>query len=178
MAKTGRKRKPGVERYATGRIVRAQDRETTAQIVATVAAQPHRLGNTTATMGYAHGRLYGQKIISRRQHEAAEVFMSRAIAYMASISNSLPKFPSIAADMVARGLSCRSELTPEQIGAIRSNYGELQDAFMDAGRHHEWNGLLTRLCIMDRDPTRDEIGEIRLALNAIANRLRFPKDDD
>jgi hypothetical protein len=174
MAQAGRKRKTDVERHKCGKIVQPTDAQVEAENKAFIAKQPHRRGNADVRAGYAHGRMLLGGIITQRQFEAAEVFMKRAVAYMALVSGSLPRFPSVSADMVARGIACAAELTDERIAQVRSDYAELQDALTDGGMHAAGNSLLVRVCIMDRDiVAHSEIGDFRCALNCIAHRLRI-----
>lgn len=172
--KARKKLKEGVQRYPGGQI-RHEDRgEKPEDAMRVVMMQPHRMGNSDPRAGYAHGRMRLGGIINQRQYEAAEIFMTRAVAYMALVSGSLPRFPSISADMVARGIACAAELTDERIAQIRSEYAEIQDALSDGGLHHSGNTLLVRVCIMDRDLFNHcEIGEFRCSLNLIAHRLRI-----
>ena len=175
MTQAGRKRKTDVERHKCGKIIQPTDAQVEAANKAFIAKQPHRMGSTDPRAGYAHGRMRLGGIINQRQYEAAEVFMRRAIAYMALISGSLPRFPSVSADMVARGIACQADLTDERIAQIRSDYAEMQDALSDGGLHHAGNSLLVRVCIMDRDLSHHvEIGDFRCSLNLIAHRLRLP----
>lgn len=174
MAKARKKLKEGVSRYPSGQIVHADRGEKPEDVVKVALAQPHRKGERDPRAGYAHGRMRLGGVINQRQFEAAEAFMQRAVSYMALVSGSLPRFPSVAADMVARGVSCTAELTDERIAEVRSNYAEIQDALSDGGLHHSGNTLLVRVCIMDRElSSHAEIGDFRCALNLIAHRLRI-----
>ena len=174
MAKPRKKLKEGVSRYPSGQIAHADRGEKPEDVIRVAANQPHRQGVTDPRAGYAHGRMRLGGVINQRQFEAAEIFMKRAVSYMALVSGSLPRFPSISADMVARGISCTAELTDERIAQIRSDYAEIQDALSDGGLHHGGNTLLVRVCIMDRElSTHDEVGSFRCALNLIAHRLRI-----
>lgn len=173
MAHAGRKRKEGVARKPSGK---PRD-PTAAEMRSVVINQPHRKGNGSAIMGYAHGRLWANRHIDRRQHEAAEHWLRRTVAYMAHIVCRVPNLPSAHADMVARGLTCAADLTPDDIARIRSDFQELQDALADSGRMTS-GATLTRVIVMDRDPDPQELGILREGLNVIANRLRIPKMDD
>lgn len=175
MAKTGAKRREGVKRYQNGSIVRADRGEHPDKIIATALAQPHRRGNISPMAGYAFGRLFLGGMIDRRQFDAAEVYTRRAVRYMGQITGSLPRFPSIAANMVATfSGGSGAEPDDEQIAAIRSAYGEMQDALADAGMMLEGNAVLTRVCILDKDIMGEAaMGSFRCALNVIANRLKL-----
>jgi hypothetical protein len=174
MAKAGAKRREGVRRYQSGAIVRADRGERPDKIIAVALAQPHRKGNQSPMAGYAFGRLFLGGIIDRRQFDAAETFTRRAVRYHASITGTLPRFPSVAAEMVAGSTGSGADLDAETIGKIRSEYGEMQDALADAGMHYEANAILMRVCVMDRDISGDvAMGAFRCALNVIANRLRM-----
>lgn len=175
MAKAGAKRREGVRRYQkSGAIVRADRGERPDKIIAVALAQPHRRGNQSPMAGYAFGRLFLGGMIDRRQFEAAETFTRRAVRYHAIITNSLPRFPSLAAEMVASSTGSGADLDDETIGKIRSDYGELQDALADAGMHYDGNAVLMRVCVMDRDIEGDAaMGVFRCALNVIANRMRM-----
>lgn len=173
--RTGRKPKPNVSRYPTSGAIRREDRgEKPAQIIAVAMAQPHRKGNASPMAGYAFGRMFLGGMIDRRQFDAAETFTRRAVRYMRSITGSLPRFPSLSAEMMAGTTGAGAELDDETIAKIRSDYGEMQDAFADAGMHHEANAILMRVCVMDKDITGEAaMGSFRCALNVIANRLRI-----
>lgn len=174
MARPRKKLKENVRRHPSGEIVRADMGEKPEDVIRVAVNQPHRKGEKDPRAGYAHGRMRLGDVINQRQYEAAEVFMKRAVAYMALVSGSLPRFPSISADMVARGISCTADLTDERIAQVRSDYAEIQDALSDGGLHHGGNVLLVRVCLMDRDlSSLSEIGEFRCALNLIAHRLRI-----
>jgi hypothetical protein len=173
--KAGAKRREGVKRYSkSGAIVRAERGERPDKIIATALAQPHRKGNASPMAGYAFGRMFLGGMIDRRQFDAAETFTRRAVRYHASITGTLPRFPSVAAEMVAGTTGAGAEMDVETIAKIRSEYGELQDALADAGLHHEGNAVLMRVCVMDRDIMGDAaMGAFRCSLNAIAHRLRI-----
>ena len=175
MAKTGPKRRENVRRYGSGRIVNADRGERPDKIVATVLAQPHRRGERSHLAGFAYGRMLLGGMIDQRQFEAAEVFTKRAVRYMGTITGSLPRFPSIAANMVGT-FSTGSGVEPddEAVAFIRSAYGELQDALADSGMMHEGNAILTRVCVLDKEiEGQAAMGAFRCALNVIANRLRM-----
>lgn len=168
------KRRQAVSRYPSGQIHHTDRGEKPEQIIAVARAQPHRMGSTDPRVGYAYGRLRVTGQITQRQFEAADIFTKRVIRYMAHITNSIPRFPSIAAEMVASSTGSGADLDPETIAAIRSDYGEVQDALADSGLHYEGNRALTQVCVMDREPrSDDEMGNFRLACNAIAHRLRI-----
>jgi hypothetical protein len=174
--KTGPKPREDVRRYpSTGRIVNEDRGETQTQILATVLKQPHRKGERSQLAGFAFGRLYMGGMIDSRQYQAAEVFTKRAVRYMGQITGSLPRFPSIAANMTATfSTGSGADLDDESVASIRSAYSEIQDALAEAGLHYEGNAILMRVCIMDKDidgPTA--MGAFRCALNVIANRLRI-----
>lgn len=175
MAKTGPKRRENVRRYGNGRIVNADRGERPDKIVATVLAQPHRRGERSHLAGFAYGRMFLGGMIDQRQFEAAEVFTKRAVRHMGMITGSLPRFPSIAANMVGT-FSTGSGEDPddETIASIKSAYGEMQDALADAGLHYEGNAILTRVCVLDKDIDGPAaMAAFRCALNVIANRLRI-----
>lgn len=178
MAKTGAKRREGVRRYPkSGTIVRADRGERPDQIMAVALAQPHRRdqkepGHQRA--GFSCGRMWLGGMIDDRQYEASEVFTRRAVRYMRTITGTLPKFPSVAAEMVATSTGPGHEADHETIAKIRSEYGELQDALADAGMLFEANSILMRVCVMDWSLRKQEdVGAFRCALNVIANRLRI-----
>ena len=142
--------------------------------MATVLAQPHRQGEKDPRAGYVYGRLRLGGMIDQRQYEAAEAFTRRAVRYHASITGTLPKFPSVAAEMVAGSTGSGADLAPETIARIRSDYAELQDALADAGMLFDGNAVLMRACVMDREIEGTiAMGAFRCALNVIANRLRL-----
>jgi hypothetical protein len=174
MAKAGAKRREGVRRYQSGAIVRADRGERPDKIIAVALAQPHRKGNASPMAGYAYGRMRLGGMIDERQFNAANTFMTRAIRHHRCITGTLPKFPSVAAEMVAGTTGAGAELDAETIAKIRSEYREVQDALADAGLHFDGNAILMRVCVMDRDISHDvEMGIFRCSLNAIAHRLRI-----
>ena len=191
MPKAGAKTKQNVPRYPSGQIVhsyREPKAEKPEKIMAVVLAQPHRRGNASQYAGYAFGRLFIGGMINQRQHQAAEIYMTRTIRHMKHITGSLPRFQSALANMVKLDLEQQREPIPvdsriadeimqtedERTASIRSDYRELQDALADAGMLYDGNRILTRVCVNDRDPTNDaELGAFRCAVNVIANRLRL-----
>lgn len=191
MAKVGVRAKQNVPRYPSGQIIhsyRESKAEKPEKIMAVVLAQPHRRGNASQYAGYAFGRLFLGGMIDQRQHQAAEIYMTRTIRHMKHITGTLPRFQSSLANMVKLDLEQQREPIPvdsriadeimqteeERVASIRSDYGELQDALADAGMHFDGNRILTRVCVSDRDPTNDvELGAFRCAVNVIANRLRL-----
>lgn len=191
--KAGAKPKQNVPRYPGGQIVhsyREPKVEKPEKIMAVVLAQPHRRGNASQYAGYAFGRLFIGGQIDQRQHQAAEIYMTRTIRHMKHITGTLPNFTSPLANMVKLDLEFQRDRDPaptdsriadeimqtedERIASIRSDYGELQDALADAGMLYEGNRILTRVCVNDHDPQGDvELGAFRCAVNVIANRLRL-----
>jgi len=174
MAKAGAKRRDGVRRYQNGSIVRADRGERPDKVVAVVLAQPHRRGERDHRAGFVYGRLLLGGMIDDRQYQAAEIFTKRAVRYMGQVTGSLPRFPSIAANMVGTFSGGSGEPDDESIASIRSQYGELQDALAEAGMHYEGNAILTRVCVLDQEIDGDAaMGAFRCALNVIANRMRL-----
>lgn len=175
MAKAGPRRRENVSRYPNGRIKNADRGERPDKIVATVLAQPHRRGERSHLAGFVYGRMLLGGMIDQRQFEAAEVFTKRTVRHMSVVTSSLPRFPSIAANMVGT-FSTGSGADPddETVASIRSAYTELQDALADNGMLYEGNTILTRVCVMDKEIEGDAaMGAFRCALNVIANRLRI-----
>lgn len=175
MAKAGPKRRENVQRYGNGRIINAHRGETQAQILATVLAQPHRKGERSQLAGFVYGRMLLGGAIDQRQFEAAEVFTKRTVRHMSVVTSSLPRFPSIAANMVGTfSTGSGAEPDDETVASIKSAYGELQDALADSGMLYDGNAVLTRVCVMDKELEGDAaMGAFRCALNVIANRLRI-----
>ena len=197
MAKAGAKPKFDVPRYPGGQVKHAY-REPKAErpedVMAVARNQPHRNGNPSQYAGYAFGRLFIGGQIDHRQHRAAEIFMTRAVRYMRHVTGTLPRFPNPLANMIKLDLKEQREqqreadrqhdqsaIRDEQIKSadevtaeIRSDYGEVQDALLDAGMHHVGNRVLTRFTVLDYEPqTAAELGAFREALNVVANRLRL-----
>jgi hypothetical protein len=175
MAKAGAKRRENVRRYGNGRIVNADRGETQVQILATALAQPHRKGERSHLAGFAYGRMFMGGMIDARQYQAAEVFTKRTVRHMSVVTGSLPRFPSIAANMVGTfSTGSGAEPDDETVASIRSAYAELQDALADSGMLHEGNAILTRVCVLDKEIEGiAAMGAFRCALNVIANRLRI-----
>jgi len=174
MAKARKKLKEGVSRYPGGQIVHADRGEKPEDAMRVALAQPHRRGEKDPRAGYSYGRLRLHGIINQRQFEAAQVFVDRVIPYLVHVGTGVPRFPSVAADMVARGIDCKADMTVERIAQVRSDYAEIQDALSDGGLHYSGNSLLVRVCIMDKDlHCQSDVGDFRCALNLIAHRLRI-----
>jgi hypothetical protein len=175
MAKPAPKRRENVRRYGNGRIINADRGESEKQILATVLAQPHRAGERSHLAGFAYGRMFLGGMLDQRQFEAAEVYTKRTVRHMSVITSSLPRFPSIAANMVGTfSTGSGGDPDDETIGAIKSAYGELQDALADSGMLYDGNRILTAVCVMDKDiADTGDMGAFRCALNVIANRLRI-----
>lgn len=168
----GRKPRAGVERHECGKIVRAarQPVETQEQVLATAVAQPHRKASDDpreAKLGYALGRALLTKTITGPQFMAGERYTVVAIRYMRDVTGSLPRFPSMAAELVDKGVSGH-EQDPDAIQAVRNDWDEAQRALLDTGEHYEANRVLAKLCVMDRDlASAAEVGVLRVALNAL-----------
>lgn len=174
MARAGRKPRTDVGRYRNGRIRNAERGERPEKIMAVALAQPHRKGNASPMAGYAFGRMFLGGMIDRRQFEAAETVTRRFVRYHRHITDSLPKLPSMVAELVAGTTGEGPELDVETVAKIRSEYRELQDALADSGLHHDGNAILMRVCVLDRDITdHATMGIFRCALNVIAHRLRL-----
>ncbi|KFC74538.1 hypothetical protein FG93_01124 [Bosea sp. LC85] len=174
MARAGRKPRIDVGRYPNGRIRNAERGERPDKIMAVALAQPHRRGNASPMAGYAFGRMFLGGMIDRRQFEAAETVTRRFVRYHRHITDSLPKLPSMVAELVAGTTGEGADLDDETVAKIRSEYRELQDALADVGLHHDGNAILMRVCVLDRDITdHATMGTFRCALNTIAHRLRL-----
>jgi len=174
MARPRKKLKEGVLRYPGGQIVHADRGEKPEDAMRVALAQPHRRGEKDPRAGYVYGKMRLQGIINQRQFDAAQVFVDRVIPYLIHVGTGVPRFPSVAADMVARGVDCKADMTVERIAKIRSDYKEIQDALSDGGLQYSGDSLLVRVCIMDKDLYRQsDVGDFRCALNLIAHRLRI-----
>lgn len=183
MAKAaGRKRKAG-SREPNGRRQRAKTTiEREGKIMAVALQQRINLGAAPATAkdprwGHALGRALLHGRISPRQYAAGEVYTKRAVAYYGVVTGSLPRFPSILANMAAGMSGSGIEPDDETVDGIRARFAEMEEALSDGGLLTEGGPALTRICVRDIDPTcQMEIGLAREALNRIAHRLRLPLD--
>jgi hypothetical protein len=200
MAKTGAKPKFNVPRYESGQIKhghREPKAEKPEKVMAVALAQPHRRGERSHLAGFEIGRLLMSGQISDRQFAAAEIYTRRAVRYMRAITGTLPRLPCTLGPMLKRDLADqRAQDTlakptaihdapmneVEATAAARSDYAEIHGALADAGLFVAFpagvfpdaNTILTRVCIMDKEPMNSaEMGALRSSLNAIANRLRL-----
>lgn len=180
-ARAGRKPVQGVSRSACGRIVKAHRTpvETQDQVLATVMAQPHRKGasdSRSRLLGYSLGRLFASGSISRDQHAAGEWFAQLWLAYHRRITGiTLPKVSAHLQEIVAGGDAPLSHANddndPDQDKQLRRRWAAVEGALCDAGRHHAGHSLMFAVCVIDRDPHRDQVGELRELLN-IVDRVR------
>ena len=180
-ARAGRPRKQGVERYPGGQIVHRHRApvETQEQVLATVTSQPHRKGasdSRSRLLGYSLGRLFISGTISRDQHSAGEWFAQLWLAYHRRITGiTLPKVSAHLQEFIAGGDAPLSHANddndPDQDNQLRRRWAAVEGALCDAGRHHAGHSLMFAVCVIDRDPHRDQIGVLRELLN-IVDRVR------
>jgi hypothetical protein len=194
----GRPRKEGVQRYENGRIKFSDTNSTPEKIMAVVIDQREReferlfkvKPKDAATrlarykdsrLGYAFGKLwvFEQQMegegISERQHEAAERWGSLELRHAFHIRGTPPKPKSSSMILVARGLSCETPPTDEQIEELQRSYSRLRRALIDGNVGHNGNffRVLTATVIDDRLPSLKDLGLLRTALNCIAKEFQI-----
>lgn len=168
----GRKPRAGVERYPSGQIVHAQrqPKETEADILATAISQPHRRGSADPRSryhGFSAGRLLMSEQITHPQFRAAERVTTVWIKHAKLVTGSLPRFPSVMADRVAGAIESGLEPADDDIFKLRREFGDTHTALMSRGKHADYVRVITRVCMMDIDPTQDELGDFREAMNLL-----------
>lgn len=185
MAKPGRKRKPGVERYITGRPVPPPRHEREANVTKTVEEQ--RIKHFRAPPDKARDARYGTSFgnaamrwrngdkatgIDGRQYMAAEAFVNRRRPFLAVVATGLPRFGSTLEGIIAGGRSSGRE-DDEATARIRSDYREIYDALKDARCDHLIYQMDNVLIEGQESPPVDW-AVMRSVLNVIANRLKLP----
>lgn len=190
------KRRQNVRHYPCGQIHHTDRGEKPEQIlaVAKVNRFKHNAANDgdwdSPLRGYVVGRLFLSGLITRTQLNAARIFTQRFMCYARTITGKVPTFPSAMTYLTqyepkrpwseeetpaSQSSSTDAPLSEEErIDNAKKHYEEIQIALLDHNAHPFGNQALTRLCILDKEPRNDdEMGNFRLACNAIAHRLRI-----
>lgn len=190
------KRRENVRRYPGGQLHHTERGEKPEQVLAIGKANRFKHDGGTdkdwdsPLRGYVVGRLFLSRLIDRNQIAAARIFTSRFMRYGSVITGRLPTFPCAMTHLAqhepkrgwleeetpaAQSTSTDAPLTEEEsIASAIERYEEIQKALLEANLQPWGNTALTRLCILDKEPRNDdELGNFRLACNAIAHRLRI-----
>ncbi len=189
-------RRSNVKRYPSGQIHHTDRGEKPEQVlaVAKVNRFKHNAANDkdwdSPLRGYVVGRLFLGGLITKTQLTAARIFTQRFMSYARTVTGKVPTFPSAMTYLAqyepkrpwseeetpaSQQSSTDEPLTEEErIATAIKQYEEIQSALLDHYAHPYGNQALTRLCILDKEPrSDDEMGNFRLACNAIAHRLRI-----
>jgi hypothetical protein len=161
-------------REPNGRLQRPPRPETRKEIMATALAQPHRQGSESRLRGFALGRLFLSRQISADQFRAGERWTLVALRYKRDITGTLPRYPSPFIDRIARGVEGEFERDEDAIYETRRDWEDSQRALLDTNEHYAANAALTRVCILDQDPSQAQLGSLRAALNALERLWREP----
>lgn len=117
--------------------------------------------------GYAVGRLRMSEAITHPQFRAAERVTTVWIKHAKLVTGSLPRFPSVMADRVAGAIESGLEPADDDIYKLRRDFEDSHSALMSRGKHADYVRVITRACMMDIDPTQDELGDFREAMNLL-----------
>ena len=177
--KRGKPRETG-DRYPCGQLKHKNRGETPEEIRRVAESQPHRRHQAKPSdplHGYALGRLrvagMGDKGdgISQRQHDAGWTWAELHLRHSHLQGFQIPNLPSPTMQVVSRGLSCAPDPDDEVISRVRRRWADAAEAVTS---HVGPRGLelLKQVCVCDRDPGPQEIGVLRMALNALAHLWR------
>lgn len=184
--KTGRKRKPGI-RTACGKRKRS---ETENEVMATaIEARKRHFGLTAKQarderLGTALGRLAFYGLVSEVQYQAGVTFGDLYRHHNTTIGLPMPSPSSVSGLLINEGIfgSSPSEPVLEVIEKIKRRFLEATDALNACDREQRLsNGrrptlLVYRLICNDEDGRHwgvDDIGNLRVALNALARLFRI-----
>lgn len=171
-------------REPNGRHQRHKTRDARAEAerlkaIGPVLKQPHRRriprgDRDNPYAGFALGRLRLADQLSPEQFGAGERYTRLAVRHMRDVTGTLPRLPSAAADEIAGGLPCLADMDDDAIFALRREWGDAMRALADTWEQQACVSALASVCIMDRDPTHDQLGSLRLGLNALERLWREP----
>lgn len=105
--------------------------------------------------------------ITRPQFRAAERITTVWVKHAKLVTGSLPRFPSVMADRVAGAIESGLEPADDDIFKLRRDFEDSHSALMSRGKHAIYVRVITRVCMMDIDPTQDELGDFREAMNLL-----------
>ena len=183
--RTGRKRKTNVRRDASGK--------SRGEIVdfSVIANQPHRRGMknpTSELLGYPLGRLRHEGLIDETQLQAGNEWASLVRAYSAMIGLRIgsPKSGTLTESVAtgfyaweADGVEGDAEEKERRRRRLRAKYDLCHDRLHEVGRtlshgRPAQNDLLKitrKVCLEERYPDDAELGNLRVALNALGRVL-------
>lgn len=187
--KRGRPRKVNVRRSAKGKSL--------GEIVdlTILFEQPHRRGfsdPTSKRLGYALGRLAERRLVSEYQLRVGDRWAAVVCSYRRQLLSCPPLSPKSGemAERVSTGFAKYEteavyETDPDKAERDRAELKQKYNACFEnlaelgriMGRSTAISNVVRKVCIDDRDPTKDEVGDLRLGLNSLGQIL-FPKDGD
>ena len=182
----GRKRKPG-RRTACGRLAR---HETEKETLATVIAARRRHFGVSAReardprLGTALGRLHYRGRISDEQYQAGLMFGELYQRHHRTMGLPTPSPRSVAGLLINEGIfgGSGSEPSPDDVARLRRRFDDAMAALDACDRVHRLSmgrrpaALIYRLVCVDedaRDWPDDDIGNLRVGLNALAGVFRL-----
>ncbi len=188
MTVRGRKRKAG-KRYPCGKRTRS---ETEKEIMETAIEARQRHYGVTAKqardgrLGTAFGRLALQGTITTAQYEAGREFGELYRRHHLVVGLPLPSPRSIAGLLVSGGVFGGSSGEPdaEAVERLRRRFDAATDALDQCDRDHRFSSgrrpalLIYRVICVDEDTklwTADDLGNLRLALNALVRVFRLDR---
>lgn len=158
-----------------------------------VLKQPHRAGRRdpeSRLLGYALGRLLERGLIDGQQYQAGE----RWSAVVASYRRQLLSAPSGStrsgemAERVSSGFAPWEgevrEIDPEQAEKDRQSLKSKYDCCFEnlcalgrvLHRQHAIINAVRKVCVDDRDPSENEVGDLRLGLNCLVRFLLLKEE--
>lgn len=178
--KRGRPRKVNVRRSAKGKSL-GEDIN-----LSVVFHQPHRKGAkdpNSSLLGYPLGRLVLMNQISETQHRAGNEWglVVKAYAGIMGIPIGSVKSGSAHPEIASTGYSFGglvpgSEEHAKRVASLRERYDacfeRLASLGRSLGRGRAIVVALRRVCIEEHFPSVDELGDLRLGLNALATELK------
>lgn len=169
MSRAGRRRAALARREANGQARRESAAQVQDQIIGVVLAQPHRRGERSQMVAYALGRLRHSGQISQEQFNALETYARLASRYMREVLGSSYHWPRSSIANMSGGTRFRFEADPHQDGVaqIQRDWADVMSAFADNGLLYSGTAALAHICLMDMDPSQNQLGNARLAANVL-----------
>ena len=182
----GRKRKPG-KRHACGKLLRS---ETEREVMATALdARQRHFGVSMRQarderLGTSLGRLAFREEISDPQYQAGLAFAKLYHQHHLTMGLPVPSPRSISGLLINEGIfgSSPSEPVLEEIDRLKKRFEAATEALDHCDREQRFGGarrptlLVFRVVCSDEDTTnwpREDIGTLRLALNALVRVFRL-----
>lgn len=165
----GRSRKSNVRRYACGKVV--QESEWIARRVQEqfFSGQPHRKGTVhplDSRLGYQLGRLFCNKLVSQRQHDAGERWTKTVLIY-----NRVMGFPNLGNQHFPGKFSSPGP-DEDAIAEAREAYEAAQAAIVARERGSRAHALLKAcrdVCVFERAEIGEKVlADLRLGLDRLA----------